>query len=108
MKRLLAAALLIGAAPPADGQWSDATPPVRYQGGSVSIVMTVPSKAIAVACGISPPPGYVILACTRALPDGTPIVIMPNPIESDATDQYAHLFAHELGHRNGWGSLHER
>jgi hypothetical protein len=108
MKRLLAAALLIGAAPPADGQWSDATPPVRFQGPITAILMTVPPEAMNAACGSTPPPGTIVLACTRWLEGGSPVIIMPAPCLYDATDEYAHVLCHEGAHTRGWSGNHER
>ena len=109
MKRLLAAALLIGAAPPADGQWSDATPPVRYQGPIQAILMTVPPEAMNAACGASPPAGTVVIACTRFLKSGAPVIIMPDPCPYAEVDRYAAILCHEGAHANhNWPGNHPR
>lgn len=118
MQRHLAIALVFAtcflAAPaastePDKPQWSDATPPARFQRvGLVPVVFVHPGD-IAAACTPAtgkPPAGLVVVACTRAIKvQGQPItvVIMPDPCAFASIDEYAQVQCHENAHYlAGW------
>jgi hypothetical protein len=87
---------------------NDALPPVKYQGNTAAIVVTIDNPNSKNTCGVAPE-GYVTLACAFKK-KGAPIVLMPNPCRyPEAADElsYAHLLCHELGHVNGWNSTHD-
>ncbi len=93
---LLAAALL-----------SNATPPVKYQGNTATVLVTIDDANTEKTCGVAPE-GWHYMACEyRDKKTGTPIILIPNPCKYDETDEYAHLLCHELGHVNGWNRTHD-
>lgn len=110
MKTLLAIAALlsIGAATPpippnvTNGTYvSSGTPPVRFQGEAVEVVIYV--NDVAPYCGTAPK-GYTILACT-SMKNETPITVLPNPCAFN-DEFFAHLACHEKGHALGWPAYH--
>lgn len=89
------------------GLVNSGTPPVQYQGNSVSVVVTVDNPNTKEACGEGSK-GVTILACTFTdKKTGVSTVVMPNPCKYDDVDFYAHLLCHELGHVNGWNRTHD-
>lgn len=96
--------LLLGAAPegPAQPQWSDAIPPARWQATGLVPVLFVPVGYVEQACGITPPEGRVIVACTRYVGEHR-IVIMPDPCVVADLEYYAAVQCHENSHLlSGW------
>jgi hypothetical protein len=103
---MLLAALAAAAAAlaPNSSLYSDATPPTRFQGGAMVELQLTDQAGVDKACHPrfgEPPAGMKTDACAF----GTHIVA-PKPCAYAATDQYAHLLCHELGHVNGWPATH--
>jgi hypothetical protein len=94
----------------------DGWPPLRYMGDhDVAIHFT---KDVTQVCGVAPA-GYIMEGCefpvdpktgkpadTHA-PDSIEVLILPNPCSPEyASESYAKLVCHELGHANGWPANH--
>jgi hypothetical protein len=113
MKALIACAALLSlgavdsAYPPipqgvTNGTYTSAgTPPVRFQGEAVQVVLYV--NDVGAYCGAAPK-GKVILACTK-FQDSVAITILPNPCAFD-DEYFAHIACHEKGHVLGWPAYH--
>ena len=102
LKGMAAFALLASA--PGSTLYSDGTPPIRFQGEAIQIVIY--ANDISQYCGKSANPNYIILACTKQADNGAPVTILPNPCIFESVDDYAHLACHEMGHVNGWPATH--
>lgn len=86
---------------------SNATPPVKFQGNTYAVIVTVDDPNTKDTCGVAPE-GYHFMACEfKDDKSGMPIILIPNPCKYDAIDPYAHLLCHELGHVNGWNYTHD-
>jgi hypothetical protein len=86
------------------GLYNDGTPPKRFRHDATITVQLTDQPGINRDCQAlfgKPPPGSKTNACYT----GTK-AIMPNPCDYPATDAYAHMLCHELGHANGWPSTH--
>ena len=82
--------------------YSDSEPPVRFRkSGSVTVQFTT-QAGINSICGKAPC-NMVTLGC---LETGPARMILPNPCSYPASDDYAELVCHELGHLNGWPATH--
>jgi hypothetical protein len=104
---LLAAVAAIVPLPAHSTLWSDATPPLRFQGPGVAVLVTVPSSEVQKDCGVKPPPDMEIMACSYLTKEGTPVIVVPNPCETEALDPFAHLLCHEAAHAmHGWPQTH--
>lgn len=79
--------------------WSDATPPVRFQGPGLAITAFLPVAEMQAVCGetLNPPDGVFIRACTKWLKTGEPVIVLPLPCDFDG-EEYGHLVCHELAH----------
>ena len=105
---LALAALAAIAAPPAPAPtpFSDARPPVRFQGDATVKLEITDQAGIERACHPlfgAPPAGMKTDACQTG-----DRVILPNPCTFPESDRYAALLCHELAHANGWSRNHER
>ncbi len=101
----LAAAAVTALAPNA-ALFTDVTPPTRFQQDATVVLQTSDQAGIDGACQTlfgKPPTGRKTNACFTGQR-----VIMPNPCAFPASDAYAHMLCHELGHANGWPSTHGR
>lgn len=112
LKRLLCAtALCVSSAAipqatlaPNSTLYSDATPPLRFQGSAAAVVVMVNPSDIASFCGSTGDKRYVIVACSKIV-NGTPIIAIPNPCIWDG-ERFGHLLCHEKGHVLGWPATH--
>lgn len=104
-----AAAVCTPVAQTPKGSLSDGWPPARFRGDVTATIRFVPPERVGEVCGAKPTCGYVTLGCTLTRPDGSKLVVLPNPnAEGPAADAYRKLVAHELGHVNGWAGDHPR
>lgn len=88
-----------------NGTMNAGLPPVRFQNNAVAIVVFTDRIGIDAECGVAPPP-YTVIACTKAIGD-TPVVFMPNACPAGATEYFARIMCHEMGHVQGWSGEHE-
>ena len=98
---LLAAAAAALSAP---SYYTDQTPPERFRRDTTVRLQITGQDGINQACHKAfgpPPPGMKTDACEI---DGR--VIAPNPCAFPASDAYARLLCHEIGHANGWPASH--
>jgi len=95
------------AAPPSEpALFSDAKPPVRFQGPTTVTLQVTDQAGIDRVCHPlfgKPPAGMKNDACQFA-----DRVVLPDPCTFPETDRYAAILCHELGHANGWSSRHDR
>lgn len=96
----LAAVALLSFAPlaPNSSLINSGFPPVRYQGDAAVAAIFV--SDLRPYCG-NAPPGYQILGCAIGQ-----YIFMPSPCPSAATQQYAKILCHEIGHTKGWPRTH--
>lgn len=102
-----AALTLVSAAPPTGAPAlapnstliSTGVPPARYRKDNAAVVYFVDD--VSPLCGRASTPGFVIVACAR----GNQIA-MPNPCRFAASEYYARIMCHELGHVSGWPGTH--
>lgn len=98
---LIAAAAVLSSHP---SYYSNQIPPARYQGDTTVQLQITNQSGIDQVCHKAfgaPPAGMKTDACEI---DGR--VIAPNPCAFAATDPYAKLLCHEIGHANGWPASH--
>ena len=88
------------------GTVNDGLPPERFRANGMALVVFTDRAGIDAACGVAQPP-IRIIACTRRLSNGAPVVFMPNACELGATEFYAKIMCHEAGHVQGWSGNHE-
>lgn len=74
-------------------------PPAHMRGDAMATVaFTANPERL---CG-TPPAGMRIAGCLRPYPGGAHIMVVPNPCPYAATEPYARIVCHEMGHVNGW------
>jgi hypothetical protein len=98
---LAAAAAAVSSGP---SLYSNQLPPPRYQGDATVELEVTGQPGIDRQCHKAfgaPPAGMKTDACEI---DGR--VIAPNPCAFPASDAYARLLCHEIGHANGWPATH--
>ncbi len=87
-------------AKPAQAQtlWSDAIPPERYQKEAGALVFF--RIDVSQLCGQS---GHArpFIACQAG-----ETIVLPMPCPYAATETYARIVCHEIGHRSGWPASH--
>ena len=104
MKALLAVALVAAPVPasaplaPGSTLYSDSTPPVRFQGDDVAVVIMV--QSVAPYCGTSARPDMTLIACSNKN-----TIVVQNPCLFD-NESFAHILCHEKGHISGWPGTH--
>lgn len=103
---ILGALSAASAQPIALGTVNSGMPPERFRGNAASVVVFTDRAGIEAICGKSEPPN-IMLACRRAFPNGTPLVVMPNPCLLGESEFFAKIMCHEMGHVNGWTGNHE-
>lgn len=72
----------------------------------MALVVAVDQDGIHKYCG-NPGPGKIMHACHRILKSGLSVVFVPLPCTHAATEYYAYVMCHELGHSRGWSGNHE-
>lgn len=102
MFKLLAATAALALAPNST-PYSSSVPPLRYQQGAASILVTVHPSMLPSMCNLKVPKGYELKACMYRK-DGVPVIFMPNPCA--VAEEYAQILCHEQGHVNGWPGTH--
>ena len=104
---VLLAALAALAEPSSEpARFSDARPPARFQGPATVTLQVTDQAGIDRVCHPlfgKPPAGMKTDACQFE-----DRVVLPDPCTFPESDRYAAILCHELGHANGWSSLHER
>ena len=101
---VLAAAAAL-AMPPKPTPFSNGRPPARSQANATVTLQLADQAGIDAICHAAfgkPPANMKTDGCQ--LGDR---IVLPNPCEFAETDRYAAMLCHELGHANGWTSLHE-
>ena len=101
-----ALAALAPASEPAPSMFTDARPPARYQASATVTLQVTDQAGIDRICHPlfgKPPEGMRTDACAIG-----ERLVLPNPCTFPATDRYAAILCHELGHANGWSAMHER
>lgn len=84
--------------------YSDVIPPARFRADATVSLQLSDQRGIDGQChpAFGPPPaGMKTDACAIG---GR--IVAPNPCSYPASDAYAHLLCHELGHVNGWPRTH--
>lgn len=98
---LIAAAIaVIGTA----SLFSDGDPPERFRKSAILTLDMRDQAGIEAECQPlygAPPSGMKTYACSIG-----PRVVAPNPCTYPASDAYARMLCHELGHVNGWAAAH--
>ena len=105
MFALFAVLAAVAAPPPEPALFSDAKPPARFQGPTTVTLQVTDQAGIDRACHPlfgKPPAGMKTDACQFG-----DRVVLPDPCTFPASDRYAAILCHELGHANGWSSRHE-
>lgn len=101
---MFVALLAAAAAASAPSYYSNQLPPPRFQRDTSVQLQVAGQEAINRQCHKAfgaPPAGMKTDACEI---DGR--VIAPNPCSFPASETYARLLCHELGHANGWPASH--
>jgi hypothetical protein len=80
--------------------YSDGLPPERFRKNGTILVQFTDQATIDAICGKAPCK-MTTLGCTDRRQ-----MTLPNPCSYPASDQYAQLVCHELGHVNGWPRTH--
>lgn len=97
--------LATAAAVAAPQPFADSAPPERFTGNVVMQLDIRDQEGINAACHPlygAPPPGMQTNGCAFGS-----TVVLSNPCALAATESYARLLCHELGHVNGWSADHE-
>jgi hypothetical protein len=104
LNALLVVFAVVAGADDTPSLYTDVRPPVQFQ-GNTSVVLDIQNqKGIDRLCHPlfgRPPAGMKTDACQTGRK-----VIAPNPCDFPATETYARLLCHEIGHANGWPRTH--
>ncbi len=120
MPRALAFLLIVGwavlwsaiAMSAADTLYSSDTPPARFQGEGMAVVLYLDPERLQATCqrifGQPPPAGMRFLGCSYLGDGWTWTTVLPNPCAVAAAEPFAQIACHEKGHTLGWSAMHER